>query len=67
MEEKKQVDLEMVLWLEKHIHNPCVEPITGQNIREFYIKEAERLLRYGDMELILRDYLAMVVRRYKTV
>jgi hypothetical protein len=32
------------LLLIKHIDEPCVEPITGLNIRQFYIREAEKLL-----------------------
>jgi hypothetical protein len=35
---------EAAMFLIKHIDAPCVEPTTGQNIREFYIREAKRLL-----------------------
>jgi hypothetical protein len=35
---------ESAMFLMKHIDAPCVDPTTGQNIRQFYINEAKRLL-----------------------
>jgi hypothetical protein len=37
-------DTEIALYLIRHIENPCVESQTGSNIRDFYIREANRLL-----------------------
>ena len=37
-------DMEYVMFLMKHIDNPCTEPVTGRNIRHFYLREAKRSL-----------------------
>lgn len=43
--EKKEVatDMEMALLLIKHIENPC-EDLHGNNLRDFYIRDAKRAL-----------------------
>lgn len=41
---EKAYDMEIVLFYINHIDNPCVEPITGKNIRDFYIREAKTIL-----------------------
>ena len=40
----KATDQELADFFIFHIENPCVEPRTGLNIREFYIKEAKRAI-----------------------
>lgn len=40
----KATDMEMVLFYQRHIEEPCVEPRTGKNLRDFYIREATRIL-----------------------
>jgi len=44
---EKASDMEIALLLARHIDNPCeteVAPGEKENIREFYLKEAERVL-----------------------
>jgi hypothetical protein len=40
---EEATDLELVLFLIKHIENPCEDP-SKNNIREFYIEEAKKAL-----------------------
>lgn len=46
MIEDKSSDLETALFLTEHIKNPCEVYVEGkvENIRNFYIREAERIL-----------------------
>lgn len=56
----KADDKEVVDCLIRHIENPGVELQTGLNIREFYIREAERAIRtFGDpiAKKMLREYI----------
>ena len=48
METGKILDMKLALKLAYHIDNPCIDPITGQNIRAFYIRLAEEQI--GEME-----------------
>ena len=44
---EKATDIEMTMFLIEHIENPCeveVSPGQTENIRYFYLREAERLL-----------------------
>ncbi len=46
-EQEKATNMEITLFLSQHIDNPCeVEVYAGQkeNIRGFYLKEAEKIL-----------------------
>lgn len=40
----KATDKELADFLIGHIENPCIEPQTGSNIGQFYIREAERVI-----------------------
>ena len=40
---EKATDLELALFLIKHIDDPC-EDLQGNNIRDFYLREAKRAL-----------------------
>jgi len=42
-EHEKASDIELALFLIKHIEKPC-EDLEGNNIRSFYIREAQRIL-----------------------
>ncbi len=42
--EKSATDMEVAVFLTKHIHEPC-EDLNGNNIRNFYIREAEKVLQ----------------------
>ncbi len=42
--QKGATDIEIAFFYFQHIENPCVEPTTGQNIREFYLKLAQKEL-----------------------
>lgn len=44
MKHEQATDKELACFLIKHIENPCVEPQTGLNIRNFYIREAQKLI-----------------------
>ncbi len=44
MKHDQATDKELACFLIKHIENPCVEPQTGLNIRNFYIREAQKLI-----------------------
>ncbi|MFA6394055.1 MAG: hypothetical protein WCW25_04250 [Patescibacteria group bacterium] len=47
---ERATDMELALFLIKHISNPC-EDEHGHNIRDFYIREAERALgEFSDSE-----------------
>lgn len=41
--EKQATDMEFALFLIKHINNPC-EDLSGNNVRDVYIREAKRAL-----------------------
>jgi len=44
MTEERATDFEIATCFAYHIREPCVEPITGQNIRHFYIQEARKVI-----------------------
>jgi len=52
---KKATDMELTLFLIRHIENPCKD-LDGNNIRNFYIREAKRAItkmkNLGAMELL---------------
>jgi hypothetical protein len=41
---EKASDMELALFLIQHINNPC-EDLEGNDIREFYIREAKQALK----------------------
>ena len=43
-EKGKPLPSEVALTLAQHIQVPCIDQTTGRNIRNFYIREAERLM-----------------------
>ncbi|MFH1064367.1 MAG: hypothetical protein V1729_04765 [Candidatus Woesearchaeota archaeon] len=62
----REDDSEIALFLLSHIHNPCVAPGTGSNIREFYIREAERLIEtFKDpgAKMILEDSIDLYTNK----
>ena len=55
---KIKSDIEIALFLAGHIDNPCIDPITGKNIRPFSIRLAkEQLPRFSNPYAVtfLRD------------
>jgi hypothetical protein len=42
---QKALDIELALFLIKHIEEPCIEPQTKSNIRDFYIRQAKKLIK----------------------
>ena len=59
----KSTDKEFADLLIKHIESPCVEPRTGLNIRDFYIREAKNAIgSFKDTKA--RDKLARYIRKY---
>lgn len=48
-------DKEYADFLIFHIHNPCEEPKTGVNIRDFYIREARRSMEEFEDKDARRD------------
>ncbi len=63
----KASDMELALFLAKHIDNPCeteIAPGRGENIRNFYIKEAEAaLVKMVDSEA--KNFLELKIKEYK--
>lgn len=55
----------VVLQIASHILNPCVDPKTGRNIKGFYIREAEDLLKRVDAEGPAYMFLRMVIDDYR--
>ncbi|MDP3900134.1 MAG: hypothetical protein Q8Q23_03585 [bacterium] len=59
---EKVTDMELTLFLIKHINNPC-EDLHGNNIRYFYIKEAKRALdTIQDLET--KKMLEDIIKKY---
>ncbi|MBI4779579.1 hypothetical protein HY797_03970 [Candidatus Falkowbacteria bacterium] len=54
---ERATDMEIALFLIKHINQPC-EYLPGNNIRDFYIREARKILETTqdqDVKKILED------------
>jgi hypothetical protein len=46
-----------------HIDNPCIEPRTGNNIRDFYLREAKELIKkFKDQYAI--EFLEAKIKEY---
>ncbi|MGM0628815.1 MAG: hypothetical protein ACQESA_00095 [Patescibacteria group bacterium] len=59
---EKATDMELALFLTEHINDPC-EDLEGNNIRDFYIREAERALdEFKDPKA--KQLLEDVIQRY---
>lgn len=59
---EKATDRELALFLIKHINNPC-EDLEGNNIRDFYIREAKKVLEtFQDVES--KQLLEDVIKKY---
>jgi len=57
---------EAVIGLAKHIMYPCVDPISGCNIRYVYLKEAHKILtNYDNLNPFMRIFLEYIVEEYK--
>ena len=41
---KDYYDMDIAIELARHIDNPCIDPKTGENIRDFYIRMAMRCM-----------------------
>jgi hypothetical protein len=64
---EKASDMEIALFLAKHIDRPCeaeVKPGEIRNIREFYIKEAKRLLEKMENPEA-KKFLELKIQEYK--
>lgn len=67
MRDKKNIasDLEIALFLAEHIKNPCGILVGSEekNIREFYIREAKRVIKNMGREGP-KNYLQSIVNQY---
>jgi len=60
---EKATDMELALFLGKHIDNPC-EDLYGHNIRDFYIREAKKALdTFQDPKA--REMLENTIHKYQ--
>ena len=57
-------DMEYALALAQHIGNPCGDQQNGTNLREFYIREAQRAL--PTLALPAREFLEEVILSHQT-
>jgi len=59
---EKATDMELASFLIQHINNPC-EDLQGNNIRDFYIREAKRALdTFQDPQA--KQLLENTIKRY---
>jgi len=59
---EKATDMEFALFLIQHINNPCEDP-QGNNLRDFYIKEAQKSLdTFQDQET--KQVLEDAIKKY---
>jgi hypothetical protein len=59
---EKATDMELAVFLAYHIDNPC-EDLSGNNIRDFYVREAKRVLEnFQDAEA--KKLLIDVIQKY---
>jgi len=65
MDYKATDDQEIAGFFIYHIANPCVDPQTGLNIRPFYIREAERVIRTFN-DPVAKTMLEESIRGYST-
>ena len=58
-------DIELAMGLIQHIEEPCRAP-TGDNIREFYLKEARRVLetmKNSDAKALLQEAVERYIKK----
>ena len=67
MMNKNESDLELALFLARHIDSPCEVDVEGQayNIRDFYSREARRILPDID-NAIAREILIRKIDQYSS-
>ena len=58
-------NMAVALQIAGHILNPCVEPKTGGNIRDFYIREAARFLNRIGCEDPAYRFLRAIIDEYE--
>ena len=56
-------EMEIMLFYIKHIEKPCVDPVRGLDIREFYIREAKKLVEKLENPFA-KDLLKIKIREY---
>ncbi len=68
MTNKTASDLELALFLSEHINNPCEVDVEGKrhNIRDFYLREAERVLP-KIKDYIAREILLRKINQYRPI
>jgi len=59
---EKATDMELAFFLIKHIDNPC-EDLQGNNIRDFYIREAKKTLN-TIQDLEAKKLLEDIIQKY---
>lgn len=59
---EKATDMELAFFLIKHINNPC-EDLHGNNIRDFYIREAKKALD-TTQDLEAKKMLEDIIKKY---
>jgi len=66
MEKDKITDMELALRLAEHIEKPCEVEVHGrrENIRNFYIREAEKILPTLKEEHA-KEFLQSIMRKYE--
>lgn len=62
-DEKIATDMELATCLASHIREPCTEPTTGQDIRHFYVQEAEKAIPRLKNPFAI-DFLKSVISQY---
>ena len=60
----KALDMEVAIDLAYHIDHPCVDPVTGENIRDFYLRLAEKQIPKMKNPFA-RDFLELKLGEYR--
>jgi MinD superfamily P-loop ATPase len=65
-EKRKMSDMEIAMRIAKHIENPCGIVIDGKehNIRNFYLREAKKLIPTLDNPYA-KGFLEAIMRKYE--
>jgi len=58
-------DMETAMFLARHIDNPCVDRITGKNIRYIYINLAKNAIEEF-INPYAREFLEMRIKQYSS-
>lgn len=62
--QEQSSDMELTLFLANHIDKPC-EDLDGNNIREFYLREAKRAAETFQ-DPVAKELLESIIRKYST-